>query len=323
MWQIKTLRRSDDEYPRRLQALEMAPEQLHLLGTWDDARPTVAIVGSRAASAQGMATAHRLAAELAGAGVAVLSGGAIGVDHAAHCGALAGGGVTCAVLGTGVDVVYPLRHQALYRELLAKGGCLLSMFPLATPPKPWHFPARNRVLAALADAVVVVEAQARSGSCYTAQAALALGRRLLAVPGSPGTAALLSAGALVASGSAAVLAALGLAAPACGASAATPDTKDTVVTMDTLAPPAPRLWETDWTAPLQESTAAQVRRALDQTPRDLGELSARSGLPAATCAAVVVDLELRGQCTRLSGGRYMATLLGGSARAMTPSRGNE
>jgi DNA processing protein len=144
----------------------------------------VAIVGSRRPTPYGEAVAERLAADLAAAGAVVVSGLARGVDAAAHRGALAAGGVTVAVLGTGVDVVYPPENAALAAELLAAGGALVSEFADGTPPRRGHFPKRNWTMAAVSDLVVVVEAGEGSGALITAEAALALGKEVMAVPGS-------------------------------------------------------------------------------------------------------------------------------------------
>lgn len=158
--------------------------------------PVLTLVGSRAASRAAESLAERLGQAAAEAGALVVSGGALGVDAAAHRGALRcrHDRATCAVLGTGVDIAYPRRHAGLFREIAAT-GCLLSMFPPGTQAKSWHFPRRNHLMAALADAVVVIEAQADSGSLITALAARRLGRRVLAFRGSPGTDRLLSSGA--------------------------------------------------------------------------------------------------------------------------------
>src|SRR5262249_24088917 len=124
-----------------------------------------------------------------------ISGGAIGIDAAAHRGALDAGGRTVAVLGTGVDVGYPARHQLLFQEILAKGGALVTQFPPGTQPRPHTFPVRNWGVAAPAALGVGVEAGAQSGSLHTARAARELGRRVLALPGSAGTDGLLLTGA--------------------------------------------------------------------------------------------------------------------------------
>jgi len=144
----------------------------------------VAVVGSRRPSPYGEAVAERLAGDLARAGVVVVSGLALGVDACAHQGALDAEGTTLAVLGTGVDVIYPRGNAELAAQILARGGALVSQFPDGTPPARDHFPRRNATIAALSDLVVVVEAAEGSGALITAQAALDLGKEVMAVPGS-------------------------------------------------------------------------------------------------------------------------------------------
>lgn len=143
----------------------------------------VAIVGSRTATPAGLVVARQLSRDLADRGYTIVSGLAAGIDGAAHEAALSAEGTTVAVLGCGVDVVYPWRHRDLARRI-AESGCLLSEFPPGTAPKPWHFPLRNRIISGLVRAVVVVEASERSGSLITARLALDQGREVLAVPGS-------------------------------------------------------------------------------------------------------------------------------------------
>jgi DNA processing protein len=166
----------------------LPPEALPSLrarGRWPPPEgPRVAIVGSRRPSPYGEAVAEQLAIELAGAGVVIVSGLALGVDAAAHRGALAAGGVTVAVMGTGVDVVYPAANSRLAEEIVAAGGALVSQFPDGTAPRRHNFPARNFTMAALADVVVVVEAAEGSGALITAEAALDLHKEVMAVPGS-------------------------------------------------------------------------------------------------------------------------------------------
>jgi DNA processing protein len=144
----------------------------------------VAIVGSRRPSPYGEAVAEQLGADLARAKVIVVSGLALGIDAAAHRGALNGGGITVAVMGTGVDVVYPAAHARLAEEILGAGGALVSQFPDGTIPRRQNFPARNWTMAAISDAVVVVEAALGSGALITAEAALHLHKEVMAVPGS-------------------------------------------------------------------------------------------------------------------------------------------
>jgi DNA processing protein len=182
------------QLPRRVQALGWE-RLVYLRGAPLSDRPAVAIVGARAASATAMARAQRLASHLAGLGAQVVSGGALGVDGAAHRGALAGGGTTTVVLGGGVDVAYPPRHAGLFAEVVDRGGTLVALVPDGTQPLPSLFPQRNQLIAALADLVIVVEADDRSGSLSTAAAARRFGRTLAAWPGSRGCERLLADGA--------------------------------------------------------------------------------------------------------------------------------
>jgi len=190
---------------------------LNTRGTWPPPEgPRVAIVGSRRPSPYGEAVAEQLAADLARAGVVVVSGLALGCDAAAHRGALVGGGLTVAVMGTGVDIVYPAAHARLAEEILAAGGALVSQFPNGTEPRRRHFPARNLTMAALSDAVVVVEAVQGSGALITAEAALDLHKEVMAVPGSifsplsVGTHALIRDGAGLVQNARDILAVLGI-----------------------------------------------------------------------------------------------------------------
>jgi DNA processing protein len=180
-------------------------------------RPCVAVVGTRRCTAGGRAVAHDFGRDLAEAGVCVVSGLALGIDAASHRGALGAvdGARPAAVVGTGLDVVYPRRNREVW-EAVADRGAVLSEYPLGTGPERWRFPARNRLIAALADVVVVVESDVTGGSMHTVDAALERDRTTMAVPGpvrsraSSGTNALLAAGAPVARDAADVLVVLGL-----------------------------------------------------------------------------------------------------------------
>src|ERR1700694_4684804 len=169
-------------------AFTMSPpdlEHLRARGRWPlPNRPRVAIVGSRRPSPYGEAVAAQLGTDPAKSDVIVVSGLALGIDAAAHRGALNGGGVTVAVMGTGVDVVYPAAHSVLAEAILRGGGALVSQFPDGTAPRRHNFPARNYTMAALSDVVVVVEAAEGSGGLITAEAALELHKEVMAVPGS-------------------------------------------------------------------------------------------------------------------------------------------
>lgn len=182
-------------FPASLRSVKPAAKPLWVRGELPRCdQPAVAIVGARAASLAGCRLAVELAGIAARAGFAVVSGGALGIDGAAHAGALDAGGRTFAVLGCGVDIVYPDRHAALFDRIVCQGG-LLSEFPLGTPAHRKHFPSRNRLVAGLgASAVLVVEAKQASGALITARLARTLGRPLYAVPGSRGTDGLLAGG---------------------------------------------------------------------------------------------------------------------------------
>jgi DNA processing protein len=171
------------EWPDRLDHLERPPLGFWQLGSVGPASPSVAVVGSRRATFGGVEVARSIGRDLGAAGIQVVSGMALGIDAAAHDGALEAGGSTVAVLGCGIDVCYPLRHMAL-RSRIADSGSVITEEPAGTPPLKYNFPKRNRIIAALALAVVVVEATERSGALSTARWAADLGRDVLAVPGS-------------------------------------------------------------------------------------------------------------------------------------------
>jgi DNA processing protein len=178
---------AEDGFPARLRGIPSPPEVLWWRGRLPaPGERLIAIVGARAATRAGCDRARALATELGQGGFSIVSGGAFGIDAAAHEGALAAGAATYAVLGCGIDVVYPDRHADLFSRI-ALGGGLLSEYAPGTPPRPGQFPARNRLIAGLAEAILVVEAASRSGALITARLARAQGRPLFAVPGSPGT----------------------------------------------------------------------------------------------------------------------------------------
>jgi DNA processing protein len=171
-------------YPGLLAEIPDPPLLLYIKGRVELlAGPCLAIVGSRNASRQGLANALAFAEALAGAGLAIVSGLALGIDAAAHEGALRRAGSTIAVVGTGADLVYPVRNRALAARI-AQEGCIVSEYPIGTPPLPGNFPKRNRIISGLAAGVLVVEAAARSGSLITARQAAEQGRDVFAIPGS-------------------------------------------------------------------------------------------------------------------------------------------
>jgi DNA processing protein len=280
----------DRDYPARLRATAGAPPVLFLQGAGAllDA-PSLAIVGSRRPTPVGRELAAEIAAALCGYGLCVVSGLAIGIDSAAHLGALAADGRTIAVLGTGLDRVYPRRNEALARRIVASGGLLASEFPPGTPPEPANFPRRNRIVSGLSLGVLVVEAALPSGSLLTAQHAAEQGREVMAMPGavrspvSRGCHELLRNGAALVETAEDVLRALG--------DRFAPNERP-VVAQEGGAAPEPRV----------EGHERQVLAAtgFDETSADV--LAARTGLDAAAVASALVMLELRGLVERGAGG---------------------
>ena len=182
---ISCLTLSSPEYPGLLRQIHHPPRILFIKGSLAQLpERLVAIVGSRKASPYGKNVAERLGEDLASAGVAIVSGAARGIDSAAHRGCLQQKGKTIAVLGCGIDVVYPPENRELLQEIVATGGCVMSEYAPGTQPRPQFFPARNRIIAGLAQATIVVEAHEKSGALITADMALDEGREVLAVPGS-------------------------------------------------------------------------------------------------------------------------------------------
>lgn len=179
---------SDSDFPTALQQAHPPVHELFGLGSEAYARqlfrkPGVAVVGSRQATVQGCADATRFAAALSRAGLAIISGLAQGIDAAAHRGGLSGCGKTAAILGNGLDQIYPRQHAGLAKEIQLQGACLLTEYPAGTPARPQHFPNRNRIIAGLCRAVLVVEAMPKSGSLITARHALDLGIDVYVIPG--------------------------------------------------------------------------------------------------------------------------------------------
>ena len=173
----------DTDYPPLLAEIADPPSCIWIRGDRSAfAGIAVAVIGARVASEEGLIAAGEIASDLARAGIVVVSGLARGIDAAAHSGALDGGGKTIAVLGTGIDRIYPPENDRLFEQIAAH-GLLLTEFPPGSPPEDWHFPRRNRIISGLSKAVVVVEAREKSGSLITARLAAEQGRDVMAVPG--------------------------------------------------------------------------------------------------------------------------------------------
>ena len=295
----------DGDYPNALLDLLDPPAWLFVRGDLPgDPGPAVAVVGARSCSPYGTEVAELMGSGLASAGVAVVSGAARGIDGAAHRGALAVGGPTIAVLGSGIDIPYPKVHRHLL-DRIAASGAVVSEYPPGLRPHPRRFPARNRIVAALARLVVVVEGAAGSGSLITAEFAQDLNRDLLAVPG-PVTSELSAAphelirdGAGLVRDAGDVLELLGLAPrrattrrPASGTEAASPGSAPRGAT-ENEAPSPPHL----------SAPERAVLESLEGTGQVVEQVARRTGLATPAALRALVALELRGLVVA-SGGRY-------------------
>lgn len=216
---MKSVRPKDKGYPALLLEIPHPPPELHWLGELDLSKPAVAVVGTRRATRYGLEVAYSLAADLASRGIIIVSGLALGIDSRAHKGALDAGGQTIAVLGSGLNFIRPLQNKDLAEKIIEKGGALVSEFPPEHPPEKWTYPQRNRIIAGLSSAVIVVEAPEKSGALITARLALDYNRDVGAVPGeitslnSNGSNSLLKMGAAVIRTADDVLELLGLEVP--------------------------------------------------------------------------------------------------------------
>lgn len=279
----------DPRYPRCLCPLADPPVLLYCLGDLAClTRPAVAIVGSRAATSYGKRISFELARELAGRGICVVSGMALGIDGQAHDGALAGGGATIGVLGCGADVVYPPQHGALFEEV-GRQGLLLTEYPLGSRPEGFRFPERNRIISGLSLGVVVVEASLKSGSLITAGLALEQGREVFAVPGridsvkSQGPHRLLQQGAKLVHSVDDIMEELSLTG------------MFAEQTLDDLPGLSP--------APLTEAEQ-RLWSCLDVYPLTVDQLVRQSGFDPAQVLSLLLDLELKGMVRQLPGQEY-------------------
>lgn len=181
---IRCICRKEKEYPDRLRHHKGMPEKLYVKGQLPkDDIPSIAIVGARMCSAYGRIQAFTYGRFFSRAGIQVISGLALGIDGEAHKGAMEGETPTYGVLGNGVDICYPRRNRAIFEEILEKQGGVFGEYPPGTPPAAYHFPARNRIISALADVVLVIEAREKSGSLITVDFALEQGKPVYALPG--------------------------------------------------------------------------------------------------------------------------------------------
>jgi DNA processing protein len=281
---------ADETYPRALLEIADPPALLYAVGRVELLqRPAIAVVGSRNATAQGESNAESFARVLGDAGLTIVSGLALGIDAAAHRGGLAGAASTVAVLGTGIDVIYPRRNAALAEQIAAR-GLIISEFPLGTAPAAHNFPRRNRLISGLARGCLVVEAAVASGSLITARSAAEQGREVFAIPGSihspfsKGCHALIKSGAKLVESAEDVLAELNGFKPS-GYAATTTARVD------------------------HEENVLLAYMGHD--PVDVDFLCTRAGLSAEQVSSELLRLELDGRITALPGGLYQRLEKGG------------
>lgn len=281
----------DAYYPQRLLDTDQPPPVLYAKGNLQTLkRPGLAIVGSRHATPQGEATAENFAESLCRAGFAVVSGLALGIDGAAHRGALKADGSTIAVVGTGLDIVYPAKHKALAHQI-AQYGLILSEYPLGTPSLTHNFSRRNRIISGLSEGCLVVEANIDSGSLITAKQAIEQGREVFAIPGSihspvaKGCHALIKQGAKLVESTEDILSELRHIRQSNQALAISPNG------------PSP-----DWTNSPVEASPVLVCMGFD--PLFAEQISARSGLTPEQVSTMLTLLELEGVVSHLASGQF-------------------
>lgn len=283
--QIRFLTPLDEEYPKRLRNIYDPPMGLYVKGTLpDDGKPSVAIVGARGCSAYGEQLAEIFAQELAKEGVQIISGLAMGIDGAAHRGALKVNRPTFGILGCGINICYPSAHYGLYEQMVHQGG-VLSEFALGQKPDAFHFPMRNRIISGLSDAILVVEAKEKSGSLITAEIGLEQGKEIFAVPGrvtdalSSGCNHLIQQGAQVAISPADLLEYLGVK-----------HEKKLILhekNVNVLA-----------------KKEKMVYSCLDFKPKHIEEILSQTGLSIGECMSSLMELELGGYAFRFANHYY-------------------
>jgi DNA processing protein len=281
----------DPRYPARLRTLPDPPPVLYVKGELIDRdERAIAVVGSRSSSHYGNRVARDLCRNLCALGFTIVSGMARGIDATAHTTALAGGGRTLAVLGCGVDVVYPREHQDLYQKI-SGSGAIVSELAMGTPPAAYHFPARNRLISGLALGVVVVEATEKSGSLITAQFALEQGREVFAVPGEAGSSRSRGTHRLIREGAKLV------------------ETAEDVV--EEIAPQllAAGKGRQSGAATLPPDCDPGARKIFEMvlgSALQIDELIEASGFSSAKVSEILLDLEIRGHLKQLPGKRFIA-----------------
>ena len=273
-----------ERYPRLLMELTDAPPYLYTMGELNGSETAVAIVGSRRATQYGICTATKLARDLAAQGLTVVSGMARGIDTAAHWGALKGGGRSIAVLGCGIDVIYPPENAALHRAL-AQGGAVITEFPMGSSPLAENFPRRNRIISALSRGVVVVEAGEASGSLITARYALEQGREVFAVPGNVTCSGSRGVNGLIKEGAKLV------------------ERVEDILEELSIEPVSPGVLPQQPTFSLTPQEA-ELYTLICQGPLQIDDIIVQSALTAGEVSATLLGLELKGAVIRLPGNHF-------------------
>ncbi len=301
----RTLVLEDPDYPTALRGLPQPPAMLYVRGRLELlSRPGIAVVGTRQHSVYGRDATASFVVGLVRAGYVIISGLARGIDSIAHRTALEAGGDTVAVLGTGLDVPYPPEHEDIFHAI-AERGCLVSEFPPGSPPLKFHFPQRNRIIAGLARAVLVVEAPEKSGALNTAQHALEGGKEVFAVPGpihnptSVGTNRLIQDGAALVTSVADILHVL-----ESRTGEPLPEPLEAGLERDRLGEPPHAQPD-----PAASALAQSLWSALEEGACDVEELGAQIGADPAPLAAALLELELAGLICKLPGPRYVRATL--------------
>ncbi|MBN2718736.1 MAG: DNA-processing protein DprA [Deltaproteobacteria bacterium] len=292
---IRTIGKNNEEYPVRLNKLSDAPSELRVNGRLSDI-PLVALVGTRNADARTMRYTAELAADLASRDIGIISGGALGIDTAAHEGALSVDGITVAVLGSGFDCIFPKKNEDLFQKI-AQTGAVISEFPDYTPPSRWTFPKRNRLVAAMAMAVVVIQAPMRSGAMITARIAREIGVPVGAVPGVPTDPLAQGCNQLIKGGATLIS-----------------NAGDTIKLMDCdsycqqldLPGTAKQVMEsTEKTPPRLSSSEQRIWNQLGQEATHIDDIAVSADMPMRVVNAIILNLELSGLIEDLGGRRFV------------------
>jgi len=279
--QIYNISSKNSAFPDVFRELEKPPKSINILGELPKDTKMVAIVGTRNSTPYGERVAYQLASELAKAGAVIVSGLAIGIDGMAHLGAVEAGGRTIAIVAHGLDKVYPARHRGLARDILAGGGALISEYDVGTPPEPFRFPERNRLIGALADITVVVESAVQGGALITARDALKIGRQVMAVPGNITSQFSVGPNNLIHEGAAPVRSAT-----------------DVINALGFIAHEATPV-------PARSPQEAQLLELLGEGTGTTEDLIERSGLSAAQFANIISLMEITGKVRNLGAGQWV------------------